>query len=66
MLLLIDVYSNIGTDGYIHEAMMPIHCSLSVTLLMQTVILNEKKGKKDMWISELLNLIFALFRGKRK
>ena len=45
---------------------MPIHCSLSVTLLMQTVILNEKKGKKDMWISELLNLIFALFRGKRK
>ena len=37
---LYDVCAIMGTDGYIHEAMMPIHCSLSVTLLMQTVILN--------------------------
>ena len=25
-----------------------------------------KEVKIDMWISELLNFIFALFRGKRK
>jgi len=25
-----------------------------------------KKARKDMWISELLNFIFALFKGKRK
>ena len=54
------------TDGYVHEAMMPIDCSLSVTVLMQTIILNLKGVKIDMWISELLNFIFALFRGKRK
>ena len=38
----------------------------SSRVLMQTIISDQKEVKIDMWISELLNFIFALFRGKRK